>query len=239
MARFPNPEIGHTANTDHRILRKPDKGASHSPETKESRLVNFYQNLLDPQDREAERDLAIALVEYSIGHREVGLRPLEMALPLLEKAIQAHADDVPAWESKAQALWHSGRRLKALETSEKTLEIAPTKESVLQTAGNYAEELFHDEAAIDYWRRAVAISPWNAFHHVHLAGLLTKHAEWSEAAKECQAVLDLEPSNVECRLLLVRCLLGRGKRQQAVAEFEVALRLSREKAEPYRRWFGE
>jgi tetratricopeptide (TPR) repeat protein len=239
MARFPNAEIGHTASTDHRILRKPDKGANHSPEAKESRLVNFYQNLLDPQDREAERDLAIALVQYSINDKDLGQRPLEMALPLLEKAIQSHADDVPAWESKATALWGLGRRLKALETIEKTLEIAPSKESVLEAAGIYAEELFHDDAAIDYWRRAIAVSPWHASYHYHLAGLLTKHKEWYEGAKECQADLDLEPTNVESRLALVRCLLGSGKREQAQREFGIAARLNPEKAERCRRWFQE
>jgi hypothetical protein len=241
MARFPNQEIGHTASTDHRILRKPKKAGPHSPGPMASRklpLVNFYQDLLDPQDPDAERDLAIALVQDS-RDSNIDWRPLELALPLLEKAVQAHPDDVPAWESKATVLWRLGQRLKALATIETALERAPEKESVLETAGIYAEELFHDEAAVDYWRRAIAISPWHTSYHVHLAGLLTKHSEWSQGARECQAVLDLDPTNVECRLLLVRCWLGSGKRERAEREFAIAVQLNRDKAEPFRRWFQE
>jgi predicted CXXCH cytochrome family protein len=242
MTRVPNLVIAHTANTDHRILRKPQIAATHSPEAINSRgplIVNFYQDLLDPQDRDLERDLGVGLVAYGTEYPNFRQRALELASPLLEKAVQAHPDDLLAWEALATTFWRLDRSLRALKTIEKALELAPAKESVLETAGFLAEKLSHDDAALDYWRRTVEVNPWKPSYRIALARLLSKRQEWMKAAKECRAILELDPANVESRLLLVGCLARSGKPEQARGEFEIAVKLSPKDEDNLRRWFEE
>jgi hypothetical protein len=234
-------QIAHTANTDHRILRKPLARPDSPPPLGPGKtlLVNFHQHLLDPPDEGAERDLGLALIDFGKHNPNLGLAAARQALPRLEKAVQDHTDDVPAWEAKGMALWLLDQRLQALAAIEKGLELAPQREATLHYAAGFSGDLNHDDAAIDYWQRLIKVNPWWPIYRYRLALLLVDHQEWLAAVKECLAILQLEPANVDARSLLVRCYFQTGKQDEARAELETVIRLEPKKEEALRRWFGE
>ena len=247
MPRAPVPGVAHTANTDHRILAKPAKTREDAPGANTTQpavppdplLVNFQQDLLEPSDAGAERDLGLALVLFSSSHSSHLRTALGQALPRLQKAVRDHPDDANALEALATTLWQRGSQREARATIEQALALAPERESTLYRAALYAESWGRKEAAIDYCRRLVKINPWEPKYRIQLADLLTDKGQWSEAIPECQAVLQVEPSNAEIRLLLMQCYVHTGKRDQAENELEIMLKLKPEKKASLREWFNQ
>jgi Flp pilus assembly protein TadD len=251
MPRSPVPGIAHTANTDHRILAKPHIVPGETPRANawpgplrlaaspDTLLLNFHQNLLEPPDAGAERDLGLALVVFGSSHPSHLRTALPQAVPRLQKAVQDHPNDVSALEELARALWQRGPKLEARAIIEKALDLAPDRESALYQAALYAESWGRKENAIDYCRRLVKINPWDPKYRIQLADLLTDEGQWSAAIPECQAVLQLEPSNAEIRLLLMQCYLHTRKQEQAREELEILAKLKPESETSLRGWFNQ
>src|SRR5205814_1624112 len=65
----------------------------------------------------------------------LGSRVGSLALPLLEEAVQAAPEDVPAWEARGSTLWLLGRQREALTAFEAALAKAPQREEALPYAG--------------------------------------------------------------------------------------------------------
>jgi hypothetical protein len=243
MPRAPLAQIAHAASTDHRILRNPKAAPQpSSPAVSDSGktlLVNFHQDLLEAGDSGADRDLGISLSKYPGKTPELARLAAEQALAHLEPAVQKNPQDGDALEAKAWALWLLDRRYDALATIEASLKIAPHRESTLQYAATIAESLKQRETAIDYWRRLVDINPSLPYYRARLANLLADQEDWAPAAKECQAILRIEPANADIRFLLVQCYLQTGKVPRAQAELQTLLKLRPDKNETLRRWFDE
>ena len=108
MPRSKSSNVLHVATTNHRVPRHGDGTGWPPPPPASPRdgyrpLVNFHRFLMDERERsEANRDLGVALC------RE-GADGAAVALPLLEAALVAQPDDVPAWEAKGLALGRLNR----------------------------------------------------------------------------------------------------------------------------------
>jgi tetratricopeptide (TPR) repeat protein len=242
MPRAPLAGIAHTAATDHRILRNPAKTPANLPPTEgapETLLVNFYQNLLPSPDAGADRDMGIALAQFSSTHPAHARAAASQALPRLQKAVQDHPDDLPALEALATALWQSGRQLEALAVSDKAIQLAPEREFTLNQAASFAESWGRKDIAIDYWQRLVQLNPWFLSYRTHLVNMLTDREQWAAATEPCREVLRRQPANADMRLLLVQCYMHTGKLEAARNELETLVKLRPEKESSLRRWFHE
>ena len=111
-------------------------------------------------------------------------------------------------------------------------------ERSLRQAALVAGVLDRPEVAARYWERAVAVNPWTATGHAHLAKVLGDRRQWQRAAAECDAVLQLDPEAVDTRMYLVLCHLRLGHGDQARAEFDRVLALNPPNAEVLRRWYA-
>ena len=242
MARFKSADIAHTAVTDHRILRDRDKPVPEGPrwlQPWESPLVNFHKNLLDPKDDGAARDLGVALTMFADDHPNLRKHSASMALPLLENALEAMPDDVPAWEAKAEALWLQGEEKEALAALKNALARAPKRESALENAAILAQALGQTGEAVAYLQRVIVINPHRATYHARLARLLSQRGEWHKALPECRAALRDNLTDVDTRVLLVTCYLRTGDKERARAEFNTVLALKPPNEKELRRWFAE
>jgi Flp pilus assembly protein TadD len=237
MTRLSSSDLPHVAMTDHRILRQasqdaPEPGQPENPRSGKESLVNFHDLLMDEQERIlAKRDLGIALCRDEAAGAAI-------ALPLLEKALTAQPDDVPAWESKGFALGQLQRPAEGLAAFQVALSKEPTRESSLMGAAYLATQGGDRKSAIDFWRRAVAISPWRSDYLVELAPLYFQNRDWSAAAESCRAVLRLDPTHLETRKLLVRCELRLGHIDAARAELEALLEFDPPDGDELRQWFA-
>jgi hypothetical protein len=242
MPPFANSNIAHSASTDHRIRRRPEKmtvPASRGLPDADMPVKNFFEPILDPDDPEPSRALGLVLAELASEVPAFRRKAASHALELLESALESYPDDLPAWEAKAGALWLLERKTEALATIEFALSQAPRREAALRMAALFASGLRRDEKAAAYWKRVLVINPWRPSDHFHLAENLHNGRQPRQAAEECQAALRIEPANVKTRLLLVKCYLQTGQKDLARAEFDTLLSLKPPDADQLRRWFAE
>jgi Flp pilus assembly protein TadD len=232
-------DIQHHSITDHRIPRRPASEATDAnPANDDMPMLLFHRGLLQPDDREAARDLGIALVDRVERYdprtrRELG----DMALSRLEAALRIDPTDIDARDAKAHALWAVGDVDGAATTFAEVLNQSPRREIALQWAAALALERRRLEDAISYLERANEVNPWRHEFHYLLAEAQSQRGQGQPAFKECQTALKLNPANLGARQLLVACLLQSGQRDQARTEFERLLALNPPNAEALRQWF--
>src|SRR5262249_47815679 len=167
-------------------------------------LVPFHQELLDAGDHdETQRALGVSLCRD-------GVDGARAALPLLEGALRAHPEDVPAWEAKGFALVRLGRYQGARDAFRMALTREPNRESALVGAAALAAQLDRRQEAITFWRHAIAINPWRSDYHAELALAAFKDRNWRAAAEACREALRLNPFAVEVRKQLLECELHLG-----------------------------
>lgn len=238
-------DITHASVTDHRIPRQVER--SSQPEAvpraarpNETFLVHFHRDLAGPEDAEVARDLGVALMDRIDRYPTPTRRMLgQRALPLLEAALQANDEDVPAWQAKANALWALGRTEDAAAAFAAILAKAPSHESALHSAASLAMERERADAAQAYWERAIRVNPWRYEFHYGLAAARAQLHDWPGAEQECRQALQLNPFHVEVRKVLVRCHLAMRARDRAASEFERLLALNPQHAEALRQWYVE
>jgi hypothetical protein len=220
MPRYGTSDIPHTASTDHRILRNPEREDRAAPRSGENLpVVSFYRDRPGGDGAEAERDLAVALVKVAREGRVPAARVVGRALCLLDAAVRRAPDDFLAGEAQGDALVLQGRWAEALAAFEAVLARAPDRERALVGAAVAAEAAGRDEAALGHLRRAVAVNPWAPDYRRGLVLLLIKKKAWGEARPEAEAWVRLDPMSAEARAARVSCLLAAGARGEARREF--------------------
>jgi cytochrome c-type biogenesis protein CcmH/NrfG len=238
--------FNHTSISDHRIPRKADptsrpSGSPPWPKPGQIPLAPFHPNPKDEDQSEDARGLGIALMELADGQSEPRTRQLaDSALPLLESALAADPEDVPALDAKGDALLFQGRLKEALPIYEAVLKQAPEREITLARCADLALRLDRTGLARSYWERALRVNPWNWQYHSGMARTLARLREWSDAMRECRKAIRLQPAHLATRQLLITCLAQSGEFDQARAEFNDLLRLGKpEQEEGLRRWFAQ
>src|SRR5262249_43070097 len=129
-------------------------------------------------------------------------------------------EDWDAWLAKAQALRAQGRRSEAIAALEAVLAKEPRREMALTSAASLAQDLGQVDAAVDYWRRAVAVNPWAANYRRSLCLLLARKGAWEERRADAEAWLRLDPASIDARQTWVGCLLHTGHKDEGRAEFD-------------------
>jgi Flp pilus assembly protein TadD len=212
----------HVATSDHRIPRlgnasdRRPAGAGGAPGD-DRPLVNFHEAWMDAAERaEAERDLGVAICSE-------GPDAAEVAVPLLEGAVAARPDDLPARESLGYALGQLGRAEQGLAAFRAALARAPNRESALAGAAVLAAQAGRPAEAIASWRRAIAINPWRAHYRSELALQLFRRGDWRQAAEACREALRLNSADLAVQKLLIECELHLGEPRAARADFETLL----------------
>jgi len=191
--------------------------SSGSTYSDKRRLRAFHRDLMDADEQTAiRRDFGVALCREEP-------RAARVALPLLESALAARADDVTAWESKGLVSGALGRDVEAMSAFQSALNLDPARESTLVAAAYLATKMARHQDAVGYWRRAIVVNPWRSDYHAELALISFHDRRWNESADACREALRLNPSWLEVRKWLVQCYLHLGKLDAARAELEIVL----------------
>jgi hypothetical protein len=242
MTRGDSGNISHASITDHRIPANPDRSPRSRPgqRTETLSLVHFHRDRAAPLDRDAERDLAMAMIHLARGwnFNPVAQQAGRRALPLLDRAVREAPEDEEASADRAFALWLAGRREDALAACETTLTLAPASETPLGDAAFFAANLGLRDRAIEYWRRLLKVNPWQESVYFDLARALAERGEWDEALRQCRAGLRIDPTSMKGRMFLVMYHAKHGEPKQARAEFDTLLALKPPNEEMLRRWFA-
>jgi Tfp pilus assembly protein PilF len=215
-------DIVHTAATDHRIVRmagvEPTDRGGNGP-APNLPLLDFYRGAPDLEDKELARDLGVGLYQLTLSGVRLTGDDGEFACGLLSEALRDCPGDLDAWEAKGKLLQALGRPAAASDAFEALLERAPAHEGALVTLGAIHRDQGHADAALESWRRAVAVNPWVAEYRKNLVFLLADANAWDEVGPQCQKWLELDPASAEARQVWVQFLIKSGRKAEAEAEF--------------------
>jgi tetratricopeptide (TPR) repeat protein len=222
MPRSESSNNPHVATTNHRIPRAGSEARNaplHDAEAAAATvLVNFHRDLMSPEERaSAERERGIALCRLG------GATAAMQALPLLEAALAAHPDDLPALEAKAEALGRLGRPADGLAACRLALAKDPSRQTALENAANLAGLAGRYPEAIAYWKKAIAVNPWRCDYRAELALAEAATRDWKATADACRDALKLNPFVLQVRRRLLQSYLHLGDRDAAAAELGIIL----------------
>jgi hypothetical protein len=238
MPRDPT-NIGHVSLTDHRIARRPDPTGTPrvEPPASPAQLVPFGRGRIDPSDPELVRDLAVGVIARARTQERFRAEASRAFLPVLDRAVRAHPDDLAARECLGVALAWQGRPDLALAACDETLAAAPRRELVLSDAGLISRNMGLQDRSLDYWRRALAINPSSSRYRFEVAALLAQRGDWDAALAECRRVLARNGAHLGTRLVLLQYYLHRGMKADARAELETIVALNPARAAELRERF--
>ena len=239
MPRYTSSDIAHTASTDHRIVRRPDRRPGSLVDLDRAALVNFYQDRFAGGDPQAERNLGMGLVKMMTSGMIEPSRHGERALVMLESALAEHPQDLDLRASKVLLLELLERPSEVLAEAGSILARRPGDWRLLAQAGRAARSAGQTDRALGYWRRAVEINPFVADGQVGLIGLLIRAGKLDEARERCRRLLRLDPFNVSGRQAWVGFLLREGKKKEARAEFGLIRRLNPPDLAEREKWFEQ
>jgi hypothetical protein len=225
MPRYDASDNPHTAATDHRILRAGPSSAARGPmqnsgsaDSGQFPVVSFYRGRKGVDEGEDERGAALALVKLTLAGDAAAARAVRPAQASLDAALRRDPADLPAAEARGYALAEQNHPAEALAAFQGVLARAPDRELALFGAASTEEALGQTEAALGWWRRAVAANPWAPGYRRSLVLLLVKTEAWAEARTESEAWVRLDPLSAEARAARVQCLLGTGDKAEARTE---------------------
>jgi Tfp pilus assembly protein PilF len=242
MPRSDNSDVVHTASSDHRIIRKigvePTNRQGKGPPPNVA-LLDFYRGAPDLKDKEHARDLGMAIYQLTLHGMPLTGPDGEFAIGLLNKSLRDCPGDLDAWEAKGKILQTLRRPTAALDAFESLLKQAPRHEGALVTLGTINRDLRRPDAALAYWRRAVEVNPWVPEYQKNLVLHLADCNAWKELSPHCQKWLQLDPASPEARQLWVQCLIKKGRRDEARAEFAKIRALRPPNLGKLEAWFAE
>jgi Flp pilus assembly protein TadD len=238
--------IRHTAVTDHTVPRHGAAAApppaADWPRPGQVPLVPFPRELAAARGPDQDRNLGLALVE--VGRQQgaggAGRQFLDTALPLLDAAVAGDPRDVAAWEAQASALMLLGRPEAARAACAAALREAPERETTLFLAAALALQVRRPAEARAFAQRAARVGPWMWQYRHLLAEALAQGGDWEGASAACREAIRLEPANLPCRQLLLRCYLRLGDKARARGEVGACLALlPADQQDDFRRWFEQ
>ena len=182
------------------------------------------KDLPDPKDRIG----AVEKLKAGFGHLQAG-RHAE-AVRLFRDLVETNPRMTDVWQLLAQAYTRLGKDREALESLEEAARLAPGNPQVLLglaeyylEVGKYAEARRHAELARD-------AGASNA--HENLARIAVAQGDLATAESEARAALGEHPNRRIPRLILGRVKRERGDLGGALAELELARRLSQKESSP-------
>jgi tetratricopeptide (TPR) repeat protein len=239
MERFASSDIAHTAVTDHRILRQPDrtKPKPQPPSLNTLPIVSFFKDRSGPNEPDAERDLGVALVSLDKTGGPIGRHLAGAALPLLDHATARHPQDVAAVEARGWALDVLDRREEAMTAYADVLRQAPRRERTLDLAALLAERQHKTAEALRYRQRLVEVNPTRSVYRTDLAKLLGQRGEWEASLREAEEAVRGNALSAEARMALVLACLRTGQPERARRERDVLLALRPQNARELLDWY--
>jgi Flp pilus assembly protein TadD len=232
--------VNHTAITDHSVPRAPERVRAKSDALVPAPAMPVPFHRAERDEREANRDLGIALVRLADSLPGDPARSFaQRGLILLKPALQKDRADLEARTAMGSALWFTGRLDDAFVAYREVLDQAPRRESTLFLAAKLALRLRRTDLARRWAEQLVEISPWRPGYHLTLAQAHGQSGEWQAASRAVGEAVKLNPADPGARQLLILCRLRLGEVAQAERELELLLATGPPQPEMLRAWFAQ
>ncbi len=210
MPRLNASNIPHTSQTDHRILRDPDRLKS-AKTGNEYTMFEEAGAMIPEIERVRVKGLMYSLVAEKKGDRKFA----EEALKLLEQAQKSMPDDESIQQALGGVLTMSGRMQAAESLSKKTIKQFPLNEVALLRLANAAHDAGHYLEAEELFKPLMQLNPWMAVTHgrrAHALGMLNR---FDAAFEEAEQALKLDPTILPLYGWLSQAYASRGNREKS------------------------
>ncbi len=166
----------------------------------------------------------------SLGLQAAANRDFEAATSFMLRAVEANPESPDAWINLARMREATGEPARALEIIQQVIDAHPDNALAYFNRGGMREVAGNERAALDDYRRALERQPDMFEARLLLASGLMRMGEWTEAAGEFDAALELRPGRNE--LLLYRAAALEAS-DRCVDAIEVLLELVRRLPEDF------
>ncbi len=229
-------DVPHTAQTDHRVLRRP--------EVDSSRLLTPGAAVLEAQvfddahhrlpKRELDRAKGLAMLSRmeilrnpaQISYAQQLLAPVDPALnPSDLSFLELLGDDVPALILMGRAFQMLNDFRRADACWSRLLQIDPNQEDALWWKMVNAHEMLDLEQAATYLDRLLPLNPWDANLHGRKAHILGQAGQLRRACISAEKALELDPTLIQVRQWLVEAYDRLGEEQKKQAQLDILRRM--------------
>lgn len=225
MPDFSASDVPHTAQTDHRILRRYPDAADRSGGTAPDRLELFATDAFPVRPEEAARAWAIEHARQA--GQSLSENSLLRAMRKLDEALRLFPGDTTLLEHRAAVLFDLGRHSDAEQVCEQVLKIDRENETALElklqihlTRGNW-------QAAADISSHLVAIDAFSSINCERRAYALNQLGRQTDAIQAAQRALEIDPFLHETRRGLVGMLLESGDQESAATHMQFLRKFDR------------
>lgn len=187
-------DVPHTAQTDHRILRRYVAGEDHAPG---NRLTLFERNDFPLSNAEFQRALGLRLESTAATRSDA-----QSALQLLSPAIASGAD-VAAVTAASWLLLRLGDFENAGRLADQAISQENGHESALEARAIAFQQSQEFSAALQAVDRILAVAPWSAVIHSQRAEILLELERPEEAIMALEKSLNIDPTQIPQRKQLV------------------------------------
>jgi hypothetical protein len=214
MPSLETSNMGHVAQTDHRILRTPAALGEESPATEVGELEFFADTAeaLSP----AERDRARALAEFVYAGRKSLPVPDDLR-SRLQQLLTKYPHDGPILEALGQLARGAGDVVAAYEYLEQAAAVVDSREPAVFALLELSYTAADWERTIGYADQLLAIDPGDVRVLSMRGDALVNLARDDEGLRDVERAVELDPGSVVLRQWLVRQYQRLG-RTEAVAE---------------------
>ncbi|MBC8290252.1 MAG: hypothetical protein H8E37_08040 [Planctomycetes bacterium] len=216
MPRLDASDVPHTSQTDHRILKRPHSAQPDSQNQPASSHHSVF--LAGGKPSQWEIDRAEALM-WARNVEQTGDQQLAMkALPQLMEVGRQAPDDVDVLDATIYLTALLGNTQEAVRLGEKTLKLAPRRESIFESLVLICEASGQPEAGLDYVEKQLDLNPWRSESYLRQARFLARLRRNEEAIEAARAALKRNPLLKEARQLLIELLRQSGEVDKATRQ---------------------
>lgn len=223
MPSYPAADV-HSAQTDHRVLRRPLRPEAPvataaatqpvQPLQRDERSLAAYQ---EPGAQEDANELArargiyLSELAYFGGSNEAA----ERAVVLLDQSLAVEAADVDALLARGRALIQLGRLPDAVKSLEALLKLSPRHETALEVLASAQHESGRIRSARTSYEKLLEVNPHRSRYYGRYAHVLGQLQEYSRGVQAAEKALELDPSLVQAHQWLQMTWEHRGMADRA------------------------
>ncbi|GIW94123.1 MAG: hypothetical protein KatS3mg110_2164 [Pirellulaceae bacterium] len=236
MPRLSASDVPHTAQTDHRVLRRPDLHPARPPTPGAAVLEAqvFDDAQLRLPKREVDRAKGLAMLSRleilrdpaQISYAQQLLAPVDPRSNSGELAfLDVLGDDVPALILMGRAFQMLNDVRRAEACWNRLLQIDPDNEDALWWKMANAHQVLDLEQAAAYLDRLLPLNPWDANLYGRKAHILGQAGQLSRACVSAERALELDPTLVQVRQWLVEAYDQLGEIDKKQQQLEILRRM--------------
>lgn len=175
---------------------------------------------------DAQGDQAAADVLADLSAALIGLRRLDDAARMAERAALKDPDNAPARRALALSLLQRGDAAGALQQIDYALQLTPTYVDALVTRGQIRTRLHDLDGAETDFTVALSLAPRAAEPFAGRVGLRVSQGRLGDALFDIEMAVGLKPTAADFRVNRARLLHALGRSDDAAEELETALELA-------------